>query len=251
MQPNLSLLSTQNKNDEADLIISSFISALEGSEVGENFEWSDCRLLSAADSQSSTAMSLDELISSIPDFNTHAFSEESDFFEQPLSLPQLPEETFGFLKVEESYLLPQINTARSKSVPFLDLSSKPISPPKTLLPKQDFPPLQGRPRAKTMNDVHSVRSLAIPALRNNREQKKEGFSTVVDRQLFFGPSRGHFHCNTCDTSFTRRHDLKRHLLRHAGIRPNKCQKCSKAFARPDALARHSSQNLCENDNIQM
>ncbi|KAI9500179.1 hypothetical protein BX070DRAFT_177378, partial [Coemansia spiralis] len=47
-----------------------------------------------------------------------------------------------------------------------------------------------------------------------------------------------FKCETCEQSFSRNHDLKRHVKIHSGIKPHKCPKCGKSFGRSDALKRH-------------
>jgi len=48
-----------------------------------------------------------------------------------------------------------------------------------------------------------------------------------------------FKCQTCQQTFSRSHDLKRHIYTHTGIKPFKCEKCGKSFSRRDALNRHS------------
>ncbi|KAI8831837.1 hypothetical protein BC829DRAFT_366101, partial [Chytridium lagenaria] len=48
-----------------------------------------------------------------------------------------------------------------------------------------------------------------------------------------------FHCNLCNMSFRRSHDLKRHTRSlHTKIKPYICVKCTKSFSRLDALKRH-------------
>ena len=47
-----------------------------------------------------------------------------------------------------------------------------------------------------------------------------------------------FYCHLCPSTFSRNHDLKRHIRIHLGIRPYKCATCPKAFTRADALHRH-------------
>ncbi|KAJ2082621.1 hypothetical protein H4R24_001451 [Coemansia sp. RSA 988] len=60
---------------------------------------------------------------------------------------------------------------------------------------------------------------------------------------FVSPARP-FKCETCEQSFSRNHDLKRHVKIHSGIKPHKCLKCGKSFGRSDALKRHSLVKRC-------
>jgi len=48
-----------------------------------------------------------------------------------------------------------------------------------------------------------------------------------------------FKCTVCQQTFSRSHDLKRHMYTHTGEKPFKCEKCGKSFSRRDALNRHS------------
>ncbi|KAH8705616.1 putative C2H2 finger domain protein [Talaromyces proteolyticus] len=48
----------------------------------------------------------------------------------------------------------------------------------------------------------------------------------------------HFRCNICQRGFTRIDHLKRHHLRHSGVKPYSCVFCSEAFARCDNLRDH-------------
>ncbi|KAI9475487.1 MAG: hypothetical protein EXX96DRAFT_469853, partial [Benjaminiella poitrasii] len=47
-----------------------------------------------------------------------------------------------------------------------------------------------------------------------------------------------FSCSFCHRSFTRKHDLQRHVRVHTGDKPYCCPCCLKAFSRTDALKRH-------------
>ncbi|KAJ1977282.1 hypothetical protein H4R34_003643 [Dimargaris verticillata] len=59
------------------------------------------------------------------------------------------------------------------------------------------------------------------------------------------PSRP-YKCPTCNQSFSRNHDLKRHVKIHTGLKPHQCQRCGKRFGRSDALKRHSLVKRCRN-----
>eukprot|EP00842_Homolaphlyctis_polyrhiza_P006481 jgi/Hompol1/6834/HPOL_002341-RA len=54
-----------------------------------------------------------------------------------------------------------------------------------------------------------------------------------------------FKCDMCVSTFSRNHDLKRHVRIHLGIRPYKCEVCSKTFTRMDALHRHTTVRGCK------
>ncbi|KAI8918909.1 hypothetical protein BC831DRAFT_386183, partial [Entophlyctis helioformis] len=48
-----------------------------------------------------------------------------------------------------------------------------------------------------------------------------------------------FPCDECPSTFSRKHDLKRHKITHLGDRPVfKCSWCGRNFGRRDALQRH-------------
>ena len=49
-------------------------------------------------------------------------------------------------------------------------------------------------------------------------------------------SKHRFACELCPKSYTRRHDLKRHVSNsHSEERPYSCEQCDKSFSRPDQL----------------
>ncbi|KAJ3351518.1 hypothetical protein HDU83_008896 [Entophlyctis luteolus] len=45
-------------------------------------------------------------------------------------------------------------------------------------------------------------------------------------------------CEFCEQTFSRSHDLKRHLFSHKGERPFSCGRCGKGFSRRDILRKH-------------
>ncbi|KAI8804774.1 hypothetical protein BJ742DRAFT_445142 [Cladochytrium replicatum] len=75
--------------------------------------------------------------------------------------------------------------------------------------------------------------------------------TITPRAVPFTASESRersFGCPTCDKTFLRRHDLKRHLLLHSvpgGAKPFSCDRCSVSFTRQDALHRHLRAERCK------
>ena len=51
-------------------------------------------------------------------------------------------------------------------------------------------------------------------------------------------SEKRFRCPACNRTFTRNDHLKRHQLRHTGLKPYQCQFCNTAFSRSDSLRDH-------------
>ncbi|KAI2787243.1 hypothetical protein POX_f07606 [Penicillium oxalicum] len=52
------------------------------------------------------------------------------------------------------------------------------------------------------------------------------------------PAEKHFRCTICQRGFTRIDHLKRHHLRHSGLKPYSCVFCTESFARCDNLRDH-------------
>ncbi|CAH7683780.1 hypothetical protein BY996DRAFT_4585827 [Phakopsora pachyrhizi] len=53
-----------------------------------------------------------------------------------------------------------------------------------------------------------------------------------------------YRCSTCNSGFSRNHDLKRHTRIHLAVKPYPCGWCEKEFSRKDALKRHLMVKLC-------
>lgn len=53
-----------------------------------------------------------------------------------------------------------------------------------------------------------------------------------------------FTCAECQMYFSRKHDLKRHLKTHSGVKPYICPLCTRSFSRNDALSRHQRRKSC-------
>ncbi|KAF8537929.1 hypothetical protein BDD12DRAFT_688740, partial [Trichophaea hybrida] len=49
---------------------------------------------------------------------------------------------------------------------------------------------------------------------------------------------GKFPCGECSKTYLHAKHLKRHMLRHTGIRPYECGLCGDNFSRSDILKRH-------------
>jgi uncharacterized Zn-finger protein len=91
---------------------------------------------------------------------------------------------------------------------------------------QDFPGMsQNRRRSNSSMSIFDDFTSPVP-------RRQRSFSNPSDKK------RKVFYCHLCPTTFSRNHDLKRHIRIHLGIRPHKCQTCPKSFTRADALHRH-------------
>jgi hypothetical protein len=73
---------------------------------------------------------------------------------------------------------------------------------------------------------------------------KDNMNVSTQRRFSFDGKKS-FACSMCSSSFSRNHDLKRHMRIHLNIRPYRCEYCPKAFTRMDALHRHSTVNGCK------
>lgn len=67
---------------------------------------------------------------------------------------------------------------------------------------------------------HSFKSASNPVLQNSK----------TDRNLFA--------CFACGKSYTLKHNLKRHLATHSGLKPFPCKICGKHFIRRDTCLDH-------------
>jgi len=52
------------------------------------------------------------------------------------------------------------------------------------------------------------------------------------------PDTGKFKCPNCPATFSFPKHVKRHFMRHTGVRPYECTICHATFARSDVLKRH-------------
>jgi uncharacterized C2H2 Zn-finger protein len=62
--------------------------------------------------------------------------------------------------------------------------------------------------------------------------------------------RDRFYCNQCPYSFTRQHDLKRHItsVHSQDAHQERCPNCRKTFSRSDALKRHLDKSCTSRDD---
>ncbi|KAI0029879.1 hypothetical protein K488DRAFT_72627 [Vararia minispora EC-137] len=108
-----------------------------------------------------------------------------------------------------------------------------------------YPAYQG-PR----HDGHPVvpsqhyHSSGIPATSADRHYQYHGYppssdSTSMSRQRT--PPAAQICCDLCGTTFTRRHDLNRHMGSHHGDASYQCPFCTRTYARADSLKRHIDQ----------
>ena len=78
------------------------------------------------------------------------------------------------------------------------------------------------------------------------------FTTVSDLRehliAVHGVKRKPHNCELCPQTFSRSHDLKRHIYTHTDEKPYKCKRCGKGFSRRDAVKRHL-RSVLENKKV--
>lgn len=85
----------------------------------------------------------------------------------------------------------------------------------------------------------------IPTTSSSSSTSKSLKTTSKVRKDKDGKDTKCFPCDMCNSTFSRNHDLKRHVRIHLGIRPYKCDTCPKSFTRMDALNRHKNIRGCK------
>ncbi|KAF2863583.1 hypothetical protein K470DRAFT_104871 [Piedraia hortae CBS 480.64] len=119
---------------------------------------------------------------------------------------------------------------------------------------QTYPgPVSPQPAPATAPSLAgSSRGMSFPGIATNsrapappKKHKCPSCNTEFTRQhnlkshLLTHSEEKPFDCDQCTARFRRLHDLKRHSKLHTGERPHQCDKCCRTFARGDALARHN------------
>ena len=82
---------------------------------------------------------------------------------------------------------------------------------------------------------------------NKRKQPQDMWSpTAVEQRP---QEQGSHKCPTCDDSFSRKENLKRHMITHTRNDPHKCNECSAQYTRLDNLREHVKlKHPAEHDN---
>ncbi|KXS14214.1 hypothetical protein M427DRAFT_57672 [Gonapodya prolifera JEL478] len=95
---------------------------------------------------------------------------------------------------------------------------------------------------KRPSEVHLGDSFKAKRLSSGQKKKvsepRSSESPVDTTETTASGKAKPFKCTQCPQTFSRSHDLKRHMCIHTGVKPFSCPYCGKAFSRRDALARH-------------
>ncbi|KAJ3114864.1 hypothetical protein HK098_007160 [Nowakowskiella sp. JEL0407] len=98
-----------------------------------------------------------------------------------------------------------------------------------------------------VNTVHSditARELARCTQKRSSDDD-EDVKSGEKRRRGSSSKRKDFKCQTCSKSFSRKQDLKRHVVTHIdGFKPYVCDICQMKFTRSDALSRHVKSQRC-------
>jgi hypothetical protein len=103
-------------------------------------------------------------------------------------------------------------------------------------------PLSSAISSSLPTSTTSTLSLPKVLIRNPEKPRRPG------RPRSSSSPKAVFVCETCHSTFVRRHDLKRHSNIHMGLRPFQC-KCGQSFSRQDALHRHLTKKRCTGEQI--
>ena len=83
----------------------------------------------------------------------------------------------------------------------------------------------------------------IPSTSSTNSSTLENDPYFIPVQGVLPPSKnldGRYECQLCERSYTHAKHLKRHMMRHTGLKPYGCSWCSARFTRPDIRKRHVS-----------
>ncbi|KAL0268175.1 UNVERIFIED_CONTAM: hypothetical protein PYX00_010219 [Menopon gallinae] len=83
---------------------------------------------------------------------------------------------------------------------------------------------------ETLSRAALIAHMARCSLSNNNDVENTETTKRLDRKLF--------ECDVCNMKFSNGANMRRHKMRHTGVKPYECRVCQKRFFRKDHLAEH-------------
>jgi hypothetical protein len=116
---------------------------------------------------------------------------------------------------------------------------RPVTSPQGPFSTQTRAPSQPPTHSHSTQGAHATASPTSSSSASRRTQTSAESTSAP-------PQADRFHCDQCDSTFSRAHDRKRHAETHNTTNPpmHICQECSKSFSRADSLKRHLNSNNC-------
>ncbi|KAM7346203.1 uncharacterized protein ACRADG_012158 isoform 2-T9 [Cochliomyia hominivorax] len=100
------------------------------------------------------------------------------------------------------------------------------------------PPSSALNNTDSHASVVAANSAVVSAIANGSTTSPSANSTSNSSQQPAAASRKVFECDVCNMKFSNGANMRRHKMRHTGVKPYECRVCQKRFFRKDHLAEH-------------